>query len=107
MQELPNLVAILAAVATVLAARLLVGCDDAWGVSGARGPGSGAGATGAPDPQGPRTPAGGGRDPGRVQGDGTAASPSGRTTCTIRTRRHAGAGGTRVVPLWGTGVTLS
>ena len=48
------------------------------GVSGVRGPGSGTGATGAPDPQGPRTPAGGGRDPGRVQGDGTDAPPSGR-----------------------------
>jgi hypothetical protein len=107
MQELPNLVAILAAVATVLAARLLVGCDDAWGVSGVRGSGSGAGATGAPDPQGPRAPAGGERDPGRVQGYGTEAPPSGRTIRTIRMTRHAGAGGTRAVPLWSTGVTLS
>jgi hypothetical protein len=91
MQELPNLAVILAVVATALAARLIGGRPDVVaGVSGVRGPRSGTGATGAPDPRGPRAQAGGGRDPGRVQGDGSAALPFGRLgTAVLRT-----AGGT-------------
>lgn len=73
-----HLVAILAVLVGTLAVRLLGGDGGvATGVSGARGPRSGTGATGAPEPRGPRAPAGGERDPGRIQGDGTAVHPSG------------------------------
>lgn len=91
MQELPNLAVILAVVATAIAARLIGGRPGVVvGVSGVRGPRSGIGATGAPDPRRPRAQAGGGRDPGRVQGDGSAALPFGRLgTAVLRT-----AGGT-------------
>ena len=78
MREHFHLVAILAVVVGTLAARLLGGVGDVvTGVSGARGPRSGTGATGVPEPRGPRAQAGGERDPGRVQGDGTAVHPSG------------------------------
>ena len=78
MREHSHPVAVLAVLVGTLAARLLGGHGRvATGVSGARGPLSGTGATGAPEPLGPRAPAGGERDAGRVQGDGTAVHPSG------------------------------
>lgn len=92
MSEVPGIVPLLAGVAGLLVARLLVGHEvvvvgvGGGGRLGPGGPGPGdrgplqrPGAGGAPGPQRSEPPVGGGRDRGRVQGDGPVVHPSGRS----------------------------